>query len=75
MLPDIDYFVVFILWLLHGKKERSELTVASEEKINLIRNLYGSNLRNWAILRRNDWNLITVFVLAPVQLIRSVPST
>jgi hypothetical protein len=37
--------------------------------------VYNKNHRNWAILRGdNDWILIDKSVLAPVQLIRSVPS-
>jgi len=59
VLPDINYFVVFTFWLLHGKREWSERSHRKRkwtyrENFKLV-----INLRNWAISwRNNDWILI-----------------
>ena len=72
--PDIDYFAVFTLQLLYGKRERSERQHRKKIILKLKWVIYISH-QNWAILRGdNDKILIDNGVLAPVQLIQSVPS-
>ena len=76
MLPDIDYFEVFTLGLLHGERERSKRSYWKRRVRNLFGNLNGykpSKLGNFA--GENDWILIGKSVSAPEQLIQSVPPT
>jgi len=73
VLPDI------ILWCLHfscctGKENGANGRIKREHYL-VSKLKWVITHRNWAILRGyNDWILIDKSVLAPVQLIRSVPS-
>lgn len=71
VLPDIDHFVVLTIWLLHGKRANK-----SHRKIKLsyLETWMGYKPSKWVVLRwDNDW-IWLMCVLAPVQLIRIVPS-
>lgn len=68
--PDIDYF----LHLGYCTGEGTERAITSKEKINLFRNLWVINHRNWAVMRGTKIGFWLISVFVPVQLIWNVAS-